>query len=62
MTIRKVKKLLRAYAQKTFEQYKNDEKLAKLLAYQAQMKVKIAQNKGYGVPVSLQSRFFTLVS
>ena len=33
MTIRKVKKLLRAYAQKSLEQYMNDEILAKLLAY-----------------------------
>ena len=48
MTIRKVKKLLRAYAQKTFEQYKNDEILAKLLAYQAILKV---ENKKIKVKV-----------
>lgn len=46
MTTRKVKKLLRAYAQKSLEQYRNEEILAKLLAYQARLKAENKKNKG----------------
>lgn len=46
MTIRKVKKLLRAYAQKSLEQYMNDEILVKLLVYQAKMKTQNNKKRG----------------